>query len=506
MSALERALIFGYEPPGPVAAAFLQDTENSLVGIMGPYGSGKTSVIPVKGQLIARLQPPSKHDGVIRSKGYVIRQTYRQLWDKTIPSWKQVFPVTKDWPLEGAKNGPATHILRWREEVLRGVSKYVQTYEMQVEFAALGDADIDEFTRGLLATWIWLNEADTISGDAVGPLFGRLGRYPPPHELPDNAEPGFGALMCDFNAPNTSNWTWEKFFVNPDPGTKVYVQPGGREPNAENPTLRKLRPRYYHELAEKMEDWQVARFIDNKVGYSRSGQPVYPTFSPDRHVSKEQLRPWRGRPILLGGDGGNDAAMVLGQGNWDGRAHVLQSIVTPDGHKTDAETIGERVREILAGEYPHWPAVGVLDPACFIVDNRMRDGLSWADYFMRASGVPCIPAPTNKIGPRLRAVRKLLDRTIGAAPALQIDGLRNSTLVEGFTAGYRVKKIRGGEDTKFAEDPEKNHFSHVHDAMQYFALLLGMQGEAVDEMIELQADRNRAIRGDSGRGAVLNDW
>ncbi len=500
---IEDALIFGYQPPGPVAADFINDTRHQLVGIMGPFGSGKTSACPIKGQLISRLQPPSKSDGWIRSQGYVIRSTYRQLWDKTIPSWQDVFPVTDDWQFSGPKNGPAKHVIRWRDKRPDG---RMQTFEMIVNFVALADQSIDEFTRGLLATWIWLNEADTLPGDAVGSLIGRLGRYPPPHLLPDKVEPGFGCVMCDFNAPNTSNWTYEKFFRNPSDGTQIYVQPSGLSPQAENPVLRKLKPDYYSQLAADMEDWQVKRFIENKVGFSRNGQPVYTEFARDRHVSEAGLVPWKGVPILLGVDQGLTAAVVFGQKGWDGRTQDLQSLVTPDGHVTDAVTLGEQVREICAGEYSSHACVGMIDPAGWNRSDLRPDDPSWAELFIEASGVPCIPAPTNAIAKRHRGVRRELDKSVGGGPAHQIDPQRNETLIEGFTAGYRVRKLSKGEDQRYADQPEKNHFSHVHDARQYLALLRGGSAEVVDQMIELQADRLRSSRGDGAVGAVLNDF
>lgn len=86
------ALITDYRPPGPIAEQFILDTKHELIGIMGPFGSGKTSACPIKGHYLTQLQVPMLSDGARRSKGYVIRDTYRNLWDKTIPSWKDVFP------------------------------------------------------------------------------------------------------------------------------------------------------------------------------------------------------------------------------------------------------------------------------------------------------------------------------------------------------------------------------------------------------------------------------
>ena len=43
-------------------------------------------------------------------------------------------------------------------------------------------------------------------------------------------------------------------------------------------------------------------------------------------------------------------------------------------------------------------------------------------------------------------------------------------LVKGFEGGYQYKRMQvSGE--RYADKPDKNHYSHVHDALQY--LLLG---------------------------------
>lgn len=500
-------LIHGYKPPGPVGAAFIQDVTHPLCGIMGPFGSGKTTACPVKAQHVSRLQPPSKTDGWIRSQGYVVRSTYRQLWDKTIPSFTDVFPVSSEWPMEGPRNGPARQIVRWRGRRPGDPSTAPLTvFEMIVNFVALGDSDIEEFARGQLATWYWLNEADTIVGDAVGSLLGRLHRYPPPHLLPDKVEPGFGVVMCDFNAPNVTNWTYDKFFRNPTAGAKCYVQPSGFDPAAENPELRKLNPSYYPDLAANMEEWQVKRFIGNEIGYSRTGQPIYGMFDRARHVAEKQLRPWNGLPILWGVDGASSTAAVAGQKHWDGRRQDLQSIVTPDGEFRDARTQGRLVREAMSGEYAGFAAVAMLDPSCWARNSVREEDPSWAEEFQDASGVPCMPAPTNDIGKRIKAVIDELNATVGSKAALQIDPFRNDTLIDGFTASYRIKKLGKGDDSRHGDKPDKNHASHVHDGRQYLALLRGTHTDVVDQMIELQADRLRAVRGDPGMGQVLNDW
>lgn len=515
---LEAALSRNYVPPGPVARAFIEDTTTRLVGIMGPNGSGKTSSCPIKAQVITRLQPRNKHDGVIRSQGYVIRRTYPDLWGKTIPQWKKVFPDCKDWPFSGQVNRPARQVVRWREP-WRG---RMQDFEMIVNFVAIGDANLEDFARGLLATWIWLNEADTMPDDSPDFLLGRLGRFPEADQVADGERQGPGCVMCDFNAPNTTNWTYTRIVMGRllsgrASNAKCYIQPSGLAPNAENPTLRKIQPDYYATMAADMEDWQRKRFIENKPGYARDGEPIYgDEFDYETFVLTQGARqPARGYPILIGVDGGLTAAAVLGQRDHRGQAVVLRSLVTERGKVTDANTFGQNLKGLLAGEFSGCPAVVMMDPAN--VQQKVSAGgldatghvTTWAIEFTAGCGLPVIPAPTNKIGRRLRAVKNLLRGRVGAEPTLLINEFGNEDLVEGFVAGYRIDKLAAGKGEEYKGAPAKNHASHVHDALQYFAFLAGGDPDYVDMAILLQAEilqQQRSLKmGGSGRPQVIHD-
>lgn len=490
---------------------------------MGPNGSGKTSSCPIKAQVITRLQPRNRHDGVIRSQGYVIRRTYPDLWGKTIPQWKKVFPDCKDWPFSGQVNRPAKQVIRWREPWPgRDGVRRMQDFEMIVHFVAIGDANLEDFARGLLATWIWLNEADTMPDDSPDFLLGRLGRFPEADQVEDGVAQGPGCVMCDFNAPNTSNWTYSRIVMGRllsgrASNAKCYVQPSGLAHNAENPTLRKIQPNYYATMAGDMEDWQRKRFIENKPGYARDGEPVYgDEFDYETFVLTQSMRQAaRGYPILVGVDGGLTAAAVLGQRDWRGQAVVLRSLVTPKGKVTDAGTFGESLRGLIAGEFPGCPAVVMMDPAN-VKQRVSAAGLdsngqvkTWAMEFAEGAKLPVIPAPTNKIGRRLRAVKNLMKGRVGAEPCLLVNEFGNEDLVEGFVAGYRIDKLAKGKGDEYKGEPAKNHASHVHDALQYFAFLAGGDPEFVDMAIQLQAEllqEQRALMfGGGDGGSVIHD-
>ena len=78
---------------------------------MGPIGSGKTSTVLMKFMALAQRQKPSTRDGIRKFKFCVVRDTYRQLWRTTIPTWNTWMPQSVGtW--QGAKDSPVIHTIR----------------------------------------------------------------------------------------------------------------------------------------------------------------------------------------------------------------------------------------------------------------------------------------------------------------------------------------------------------------------------------------------------------
>ena len=78
-----------YTPPPTVREFIVDRLEGELFHdyIVGPVGSGKTTGIFFKLVYLAQMQAKSPIDGVRRSKAVVVRNTFPQLRDTTIPSW-----------------------------------------------------------------------------------------------------------------------------------------------------------------------------------------------------------------------------------------------------------------------------------------------------------------------------------------------------------------------------------------------------------------------------------
>ena len=108
-------------------------------------------------------------DGVRRSKGVVIRSTYRQLQTTTAPSWRGWF---------GDAFGDFTWSDPFQHRMRFGLPDGTRV-EADIVFLALDGPDAETKLRGLEVTWGWVNEAREIPKSVFNFLLGRVGRYPP---------------------------------------------------------------------------------------------------------------------------------------------------------------------------------------------------------------------------------------------------------------------------------------------------------------------------------------
>ena len=110
-----------YYPPGPIAAAFIDD-ESFVCGIKGPVGSGKSVASVIKLLKLAGKQNRSPRDGKRHSRFAIIRNTYPELKTTTIKTFHAWVP-----PEMG----------KWRDE--GPPTQFIQTDELDIEvlFVAL---------------------------------------------------------------------------------------------------------------------------------------------------------------------------------------------------------------------------------------------------------------------------------------------------------------------------------------------------------------------------------
>ena len=100
-----------------------------------------------------------------------------------------------------------------------------------------------------------------------------------------------------------------------------------------------------------------------------------------------------------------------------------------------------------------------------------------------------IPAETNSLVARVEAVSHYLNKLVDGMPGIVISP-NCQILRKGFNGGYRRKRVPGAENS-FSQNPEKNYWSHLQDALQYLCMFIHNQKPMVDRREELRVKLRR---------------
>jgi hypothetical protein len=334
--------------------------------------------------------------------------------------------------------------------------------------------DNEEQVRDLLSldlSGAWLNEAREIREDVFKMLRGRINRFPPRRMY--RVVVTYPFIIMDTNPPHTDHWLYRMFEELPKIDHRwaeliaIFKQPSARSPQAEN--LPNLAPGYYEELMYGQdEDW-IRVYVDGEYGHVKSGKPVFPSYKDSFHCAQEELEPIERHPVIVGMDFGLTPAAVFIQLTKEGQLRVIHEIVTEDA--TDLETfIIEYIIPTINSMFFKCPIHIIGDPA-----GKSRSQVDSRSCFhvLSSFGLRAMPAYTNSLHDRLRAVNIYLTRTIkGNQPAFLLSP-SCKYLRKGFISEYHFRRLKVMGD-RYADLPDKNIYSHVFDALQYACLGLMM--------------------------------
>jgi len=184
-------------------------------------------------------------------------------------------------------------------------------------------------------------------------------------------------------------------------------------------------------------------------------------FSADVHVSKEEIPVADGLPLYVGLDFGLTPAGVFAQkvrGHW----LILQEIVAFD---MGIVRFAELLRQEIALRYANCEVNIFGDPAG---DFRAQTDESTPFQILRGAGLKARPTHSNDVSLRLESVSGPLQRMVDGQSGVLID-YRCKELIKGFEGGYHYRRIQvSGE--RYDDKPNKDRFSHIHDALQYLML------------------------------------
>jgi len=464
---------------GPTATEFHYDNSR-IRGIRGPIRTGKSVACCVEVLRRAMTIHPCE-DGVRRSRQIVIRNTFGQLFDTTIKTFCQWIP-------------PETygHFRRspYPDYDIRLIGPDGIPVELEVWFRALDRPDHLRILLSMEYTNWFANEARELRKEFIDWLDSRSGQYPPRVLIPkgyDGRWPSWHGGWMDTNSPDEDHWWYELFecVCNPDHtdydpevAAKFKQFFVSRHENEHN-----LPDNYYKELAVgKNPEW-IKVYVDGAYGLVIEGKAVYPEYSDPYHCRNDNYEPVAGVEIVRGFDTGNTIwpAVVFGQVSQG--LEVFDELVAPE---TGIHRFKEIVIEYCAKHYPNFEFRDYGDPAMLSTAAGDKEERSARQIFAaKPHPINIMPGHVSFTG-RREAVNRLLLKT--AAPTSVKDAKpyfrlspRCRLLRTGFKGRYGYPEI--GNTGKYHDKPEKNIYSHPHDALQY--LVTGLFSHYEDKDPEL---------------------
>lgn len=493
-----------FKHPGAVAFRFAKS--NAVVrAIMGPMGSGKTSEI-IQEHLTRAMRMPINKRGRREYVGLIVRDTYRNLYKTTVPSWWSWFPPTwGKW--EGGQDRPAVAKILFTDQY--------GDIHLTMHFAAIGDHNVEEFFKGFEPTNISFDEADQLPEEVIEYALGRIGRFPRARDFPNNKMPAFWrGIWMGLNPPPYDHWLYNRFVRDANlpldehqqkfldewqkeagyRATSYYEffkQPSGLSAEAEN--TANLPATYYLQMMGAKK-WFIRRNVHGDFGYPRDGDPVYELeFDDDVHFSREPMKPVPGLPVDIAIDGAGHPAAVFSQKMPDGQRRYYREIVNQRGGVGPKRFSGQ-INDVLAETFPGFP-IGECwgDPSMWYgSDDLMRElsEKSTAKKIISMTGIRFKPAPSNEISMRTDAVREGLETMIdGEYPQMIFDPSMTVTRA-GFNYKYAYRKNSKTGELVDGQKPNKlPGVSDVHDCIQYEEL--GDRGLASVQARSYQKTRAR---------------
>ena len=424
----------------PTIKAFSRD-DSFIRGLMGPFGSGKSSgcVIEIVKRAVRQAPGP---DGVRRTRWAVIRNTYPQLRDTSVKTFHQWLPPE--------------HFGKWLDRDHLYTITAIEGCHIEVLFRGL---DRPDHVRNLLSldlTGAWVNEAREIPWTIIKALRGRVGRYPAMRD----GGPTWAGIFMDTNPPDADSWWYKLFEEQRSEGVAIFKQPSGRSERAENKA--NLPARYYENmLADATDTEWIKVYVDGEYGFVIDGKPVYPEYSDAIHCAEFQSLDKA--PVYRGWDFGLTPACVFTQLAPNGQWLVFDEL-TADSLGVDR--FSDEALEHCGRYYPDREFVDVGDSAG---EQRAQTDEKTVFQILHAKGIEIWPGQQT-LTIRLESVRKPLGRLIGGKPGLLLHP-RCKMLRKGFQGGYQFRRMQTASE-RYADVPDKNAYSHPHDALQYVATVL----------------------------------
>lgn len=466
---------------------FHVNDSNWVKGVMGPYGSGKSTMC-MQHIVKSACEMPYWSSGRRKARACFVRNTSGELMSTTLQTWLTWFSSLGDFKKRHKPILTYEHMFNDGHGIV----------ELEIIFLALDKPDDVRKVKSLELTWVYLNELSELPQNVLSHFKGRVnGRYPSKSFCPD---PYWSGIIFDTNPPDEDHWIYKDFEEQSIDGYKLFHQPPGlietsaKEPfkdsegkyvqNLECDNHEHLSSDYYPKLAVGQSVGFIKVFCQGRYGLVESGKRVYPEFNPDLHAV-ESLDAIQGLPIHLGWDFGLTPACVVFQITARGQVRVLKEYTVEHmGIRNFAKAI---VLPSLPIDFVY-NKVGEseADPAGAAGDAIMEE-LSCIGE-LNTLGIKTNAATTNDPETRIASVRFFLNLMIDGQPGFLIDKKKCPVLYKGFVNGYQFRRMNVSGEVRYQDKPDKNKFSHPHDALQYGLLRFASQNVVKDKVEKSPVD------------------
>jgi hypothetical protein len=418
--------------------------------VRGPVRSGKSTGMCIEIMNRANKQKPGA-GGIRRTRWAIIRNTYRELEDTTLATWKMWF---KEDVFGAINQRTMVHTLQFNDVY------------MEVMFRALDRPDDVAKLLSLELTGAWGNEAREFPRVIVDVLGDRVEQYPP--KMDEGCT--WGGVMLDTNPPDEDHWMYDAE-ANPPEGWEFFTQPGALKevngkflpnPKAENiRNLNRGHDYYVKRMAGKKKSY-IRVYYCNQFGYVEEGKRVIPEYNDATHCAPSPLVPDPRHPVVIGLDYGLTPAAAFFSHRPNGQWWLFHEIATED--------IGiKKFGEMLLVPYV---LTTLLDYEFEIFEDPYGNTASQTDkktpsYILNALGLD-IKTPNVESGPNIRreALAAPLSRMIDGEPGMLVDP-SCKVIRKGLSSKYIFKRVQVAGDEKYQEKPYKNFWSHVCEAAEH---------------------------------------
>lgn len=501
--------------PSPTGLA-LHNSNAFVKMICGPYGSGKSCACAMDVLITACAQAPAP-DKTRYVRVGVIRATYPELQSTTRKSLMEVLPDECGTILSAGAPLRGLYVIPLPDGT-----------KVQLELQLVSLENESAYIKIMSANWTyaWLNEAAGLPETAMSVIMSRIGRYP----SQSMGGVSWGGVLMDFNQPVVGSWLDKlcndhpdnyAYFRQPPACFKVEKDDGTIEyetnPQAEN--LWNLGAREEgdpetFETEEEHREYLVRKGlryyrnqIDSLLRTGRNdivdamyamlpvaiidGKPVYPAFRINKHVSAHPLSPEPYKDIIVGMDtsGIHPAAVII---QFQREKWCILDEIYMEGEGLE-NFLHAGLIPILRERYANCPVVCAVDP------SNPRDSYTAITPRQRLEelGITTVSEISNSPKARIQAVEHLLNLDVGG---LLVNKDCQMT-VRGFVSEYRYRKLRSTASfgTAYTPVPEKNEYSHVHDAIQYACLVIQSGFQEQNNDIAGLSERLQQHRAELGR-------